>query len=311
MRQKYPYSSELRPKGMNTDYDMAELALAGKMGKVSKFIQVLTAHYKSRLVEVTSGSYISADNSNIKFYQFTPLEKKEQYPAIVYFHGGGFMFPIQRAMMRNSSLYAENCGVKVFLPEYRIVPDVDCDTVVEDCYAMLKYVFEHAAELQVDPNRILIYGDSAGGCLAACVALLNRARNVYPIRGQMLIYPVCDNESDRYPSVEQYKYAVWTKRANESMWRLYFHNGVENLKKFVPMKNECYGLPPAYVEVQEMDILRDEGIAYANKMKRAGVPVECNLVGGSYHGFDAELKSPLVRRIFLHRYDVIRKVQSR
>ena len=73
------------------------------------------------------------------------------------------------------------------------------------------------------------------------------------------------------------------------------------------MKNDCHDLPQAYVEPQEMDVLRDEAIAYANKLKRSGVAVECNLIGGSFHGFDAQLKSPLVKRVFAHRCEVIRR----
>lgn len=307
MKPNYPYSNELKPTLMNTDYDMAELALTGKMKKVVNFIKKQTTHYKSKIANVTQNSYPVADGTKLPFYEFSPKKPKSQYPAILYFHGGGFMFPIQKAMMNNAALYASECNVKVFLPEYRIVPDVTCETVVEDCYSMLEYLFNHAQELHVDPNRVLLYGDSAGGCLAACVAILNRDRADYPLRAQMLLYPVCDNESENYPSIRQYKNAVWTKKANTSMWKLYFHNGVEHIDHVVPMKNDCHGLPPAYVEPQEMDVLRDEAIAYSNKLKLAGVPIECNLIGGSYHGFDAELKSPLVKRVFAHRYDVIRK----
>lgn len=307
MKLKYPYSSELKPTAMNTDYDMAELALTGQMKKVAGFIKMQTAHYKSKIANVTKNTYPAADGTELPFYEFSPREPKSRYPAILYFHGGGFMFPIQKAMMNNAALYASECKVKVFLPEYRIVPDVACETVVEDCYSMLEYVFQHAQELQVDQERVLLYGDSAGGCLAACVAIHNRDRASYPLRAQMLLYPVCDNESEKYPSVDQYQNAVWTKKANASMWKLYFHNGVNDIKHVVPMKNDCHGLPPAYIEPQEMDVLRDEAIAYSNRLKNADIPTECNLISGSYHGFDAELKSPLVKRVLAHRYDVIRK----
>lgn len=75
----------------------------------------------------------------------------------------------------------------------------------------------------------------------------------------------------------------------------------------IPMKNELHDLPPAYIEPQQFDTLRDEAIAYANKLKNAGVDVDLNVISGSYHGFDADLKSPLVKRVFEKRYEVIRK----
>ena len=217
------------------------------------------------------------------------------------------MFPIQKTMMNNSSLYAQNTGVKVFLPEYRLSLDSPCNTTLEDCYSMLKYVFENAEALKVDKNRVFVYGDSAGGCLAAGVALLNRDRDCFPLCAQMLIYPVCDNESWKYESMEKYKDAFWSKNSNEQMWRLYLGRGVKEEAYVVPMKNELHDLPPAYIEPQQFDTLRDEAIAYANKLKNAGVSVEMNLVSGSYHGFDADLKSPLVKRVFQKRYEVIRK----
>ena len=210
MKQPYPYSNELKSVSVNSNYDMAELALSGRLGIAAKFIKKQTTQYKSKIANIRLDSYSASDGATIPFYEFTPKNKQELYPAIIYYHGGGFMFPIQKAMMNNSALYAANCGAKVFLPEYRIAPDVSCNTIIEDCYDMLKYVFEHAEVLHVNPNQVLVYGDSAGGCLAASVTLLNRERNAYPLRAQMLIYPVCDNESDKYPSMEQYKNAAWT-----------------------------------------------------------------------------------------------------
>ena len=303
---KYSYSNELKANSPQTDYDMAKLALSGKMEQSIKFITLPVKHYKAKDVILEKKQYQASDGQSIDFYEFTPLKKEESYPAIIYYHGGGFMFPVQKPMMDNSCLYASQCKVKVFLPEYRYVPKVDCTRLMDDCYEMLSYVFEHAKELHVDPDRVLLYGDSAGGCIAACVALRNRDSDHYPLRGQMLLYPVCDDCSANYPSVDQFPYAVWSKKANASMWKLYFHNGVKNLKDFVPMRNACHDLPPAYVEPQEMDVLRDEAIAYASKLRAAGVPVECNLIGGSFHGFDAQLKSPLVKCVFHHRYKVIR-----
>lgn len=91
------------------------------------------------------------------------------------------------------------------------------------------------------------------------------------------------------------------------MWRLYLERGVENEAYAIPMKNDLHYLPPAYIEPQQMDTLRDEAIAYANKLKNAGVEVKLNVISGSYHGFDADLKSPLVKRVFEKRYEVIKR----
>lgn len=287
--------------------DLEEKVRDGSLAKFAGFFSKQVSFYKSKTAKVRKDTYLSFDNTSIPFYEFTPKREESLYPAMIYYHGGGFMFPIQKAMMNNSSLYAENTGVKVFLPEYRLALDSPCDTTLEDCYAMLRFVFENAEKLKVDKKRVFLYGDSAGGCLAAGIALLNRDRTHYPLCGQMLIYPVCDNERGKYESMEKYKDAAWSKHSNEQMWRIYLSRGVEKETYTIPMKSELHNLPPAYIEPQQFDTLRDEAIAYANKLKNAGVDVDLNVVSGSYHGFDTDLKSALVKRVFEKRYEVIRK----
>lgn len=309
MNVKYPYSKELK-KPIHVDYDIGELIETGKLNKASAIFRRMTAGYRTKRALMSAGCFASEDKTPVRYYEFKPKVPKKTYPAMIYYHGGGFMFPIQKAMMDNSALYAENCGVKVFLPDYRIAPEATCREIMEDCYAMLQYVFTHAEELQVDTERVIIYGDSAGGCLAASTAILNQKRDHFPLRGQMLIYPVCDNQSEKYPSVKEYEYAVWNRKSNISMWKNYLSNVPNAENEYVPIKNICPGLPRAYVEASEMDILRDEAIAYAGRLKRAGVPVECNLVGGTFHGYDSQLKSPLVQRVFQHRYKVIQDLLS-
>lgn len=98
----------------------------------------------------------------------------------------------------------------------------------------------------------------------------------------MLVYPVCDNESGKYASVENYKDAVWSKKANKTMWKTYLKQGTKNIAYVVPIKSDLRNLPPAYIEPQEIDILRDEVVAYADKLKAVGVAVEVNKIPGSY-----------------------------
>ena len=107
-------------------------------------------------------------------------------------------------MMNSSVSYCERLGIKVFLPEYRIHWKI----LWHYHWRLLSHVeicFENAERLGVDKGRVLVYGDSAGGCLAESVTLLNRDRENYHLRGQMLVYPVCDNESEKYASVKNYK----------------------------------------------------------------------------------------------------------
>ncbi|MDL2250736.1 acetyl esterase [Lachnospiraceae bacterium PF1-21] len=308
LKPKYNYSKELKRPITFGHVNMDKAIENGGMLRSASFMKKQTAKYKTNAVQLEKGIYTSFDGKELDFYSFTPREKKNKYPAIIYYHGGGFMFPIQKFMMENSVRYCENLGVKVFLPEYRISLETSCDTIIEDCYEMLEYVFDNADALGIDEEKVIIYGDSAGGCLAESVSLLNRDKKNHPLCGQMLLYPVCDNESDKYPSIEEYKDAVWNKKANEAMWKTYLKHGTKNKKYVVPINDDLNNLPSAYIEPQEIDILRDEAIAYANKLKSAGVKVEVNIIAGSYHGFDSDFKSPLVQRVYEKRYQVIRKM---
>lgn len=309
MKTTYPYSKDLKKPVTFNNIDFEKIILDGKMKSTADFLQKQIQRFKPKGSQVQRMHYTSFDGAQIPYYIFSPRDTSltnSPLPAIIYYHGGGFMFPIQKSMMNNSDLFVTNLGVRVFIPDYRTSLTECCDTIVEDCYEMLHYVFKNAIDLGVDPDRVVLYGDSAGGSLTESVAILNRDRETYPICGQLLAYPVCDNESWKYMSVEKYQYAPWSKTANEQMWRIFLMRGCRDLKKVIPMKNDLHGLPPTYMEPLEIDILRDEALAYSEKLRKANVAVTCNLVKGAYHGYDADLKSPLVKKIFARRYEMIR-----
>lgn len=307
-KQKYPYSKELKRPIAFGNVDMQKAIDSGKMLKSINFMTKPVRKFRTEEAVLSSGKYLSFDDESIPYYLFTPKTEKEKYPAMIYYHGGGFMFPIQEPMMKNSVIYAREMGIKVFLPDMRISLQYPCDTILEDCYGMLKYVFEHAKELRVDTERVFVYGDSAGGSLAASVTQLCRDRDGYKLCGQLLCYPVCDCDSEKYKSVEDYKDAVWSKKANKAMWHTFLRNGTNMPQYVVPMRNSLRGLPKAYVEALEIDILRDEACAYAEKLRSEGVEVVENLIPGAYHGYDADLKSPLVKRSFTARMKFMREI---
>ena len=280
---KYPYSKELKRPMSFGHVDMQKAIDNGGMLKSINFITKPVRKFKTDEVILTQEAYQSFDGEKIPFYLFTPKEKKDKYPAMIYYHGGGFMFPIQKPMMENSVIYTKEMGIKVFLPDFRISLQHSCDTIIKDCFEMLNYVIKYAEELQVDTERVFVYGDSAGGSLAACVTKLCRDKSDYKLCGQMLCYPVCDCESEKYASVEQYKDAVWNKSANKAMWNTFLRNGTKELQYVVPMRNTLQNLPRAYVEPLEIDILRDEAVTYADKLREAGVEVVVILIPGAYH----------------------------
>ncbi len=235
-------------------------------------------------------------------------ENRDVLPAILYLHGGGFLFPLQSMMIQNSRYYAERLNCRVFLPEYRITPEHPFPTPFEDCLASYGYLLEQSGELQIDPNRIILMGDSAGGALAAAVCQKARDKGLPMPILQMLFYPVTDNAMT-HKSMDEYAMGSWSKTANRHMWNMYLKKGDHGQLRFAaPLQSDNFAdLPDSYVEVCEMDCLRDEGIAYAEKMKEAGVMVELHQVDRAYHGYDGHFESPLTQRELARRVAFMRR----
>lgn len=249
------------------------------------------------------------DGYHLKCYSIEKDNGRKNKPAILYFHGGGFVSPLQTVIFDNAVYYAGELDCKVIMPEYRVLPKHPFPTPLNDCYDALKYFVENASKYGINQEKILVYGDSAGGCLAAAVTHMVRDYKLINLAGQMLIYPTVDN-TFAFPSMKTFKLAAWPADSTPSIWRLYLKNGYGNLEKYaVPLKcTEFTGLPTAYVEPQEIDCLRDEAIAYANKLKEAGISTELNIIKGSYHGADADHSSPLIQRVLKHRCEVMSRM---
>ena len=224
---------------------------------------------------------------------------------MLYCHGGGFFLPVQPMMLRLAARYAEELNLRIVLPEYRILPDYPNPYPFRDCLSVLKL-------LQEQGRDYILYGESAGGTLAAGLALWTKTHGGRQAAGQCLIYPVTDNRFSRYPSMRTYSEAAWTLRNHLTMWKEYLKNGKDGLEEYlIPMQApDVSCLPAAYIEPQQMDILRDEAVAYANRLKEAGNVVQLNVPEGSYHGFDVYTSHPFVQSVLQTRMEAMRTMLS-
>lgn len=250
-----------------------------------------------------------SDGSKIACFVIEPEKKSEKLPVMLFCHGGAFFMPVFKTMLMLGARYAKSVNCRVFIPQYRLSLDHPYPVPLTDCRDTLDYIGNNAKELRADMEKLLIYGDSAGGCLAAETAHICRDRGKWMPKGQLLIYPVTDR-SGNYASMEKYRNAVWSAKANQNMWNIYLRNRRTGAKDYaVPMENERFDrLPPAYVEAAEMDCLCDQGLAYAEKMRQAGVPVKTALIPGAYHGYEGNLQSPLVRRVLDSRIKIMKEM---
>lgn len=218
-------------------------------------------------------------------------------PCVYFMHGGGYVFGTYAMDDLRFDFWCQrlNCvGVSV---EYRLAPETPYPGPLEDCYAGLKWVYQHAAELGVDPARLGIGGASAGGGLAAGLALLARDRAEVPLAFQLLIYPMIDDRMTTGSSA--WEVPIWTPRSNNDGWNAYLgalRGGDVPMYAAASRATELAGLPPAYVMVGALDGFLDEDVDYAMRMTHAGVPTELHVYPGGPHGFDGLLPGTQLAR---------------
>ncbi len=208
-------------------------------------------------------------------------------PALVYFHGGGFVIGDLDTSDFRCRLTTEWVGCVVVSVDYRMAPEHIFPAAAEDCYAATAWVAAHAAELRVDPARIAVGGDSAGGNLAAVVALMARDEGTPALMFQLLGYPVTDANFETASYRENAEGHGLSLAQMRWFWDLYVPDLEERSNPLAaPLRAESLaGLPPALVATAEFDPLRDEGEAYARRLAEAGVKVELRRYDGLIHGF--------------------------
>jgi acetyl esterase len=208
-------------------------------------------------------------------------------PALVFFHGGGFVICNLDSHDRQCRILANASGCVVIAVDYRLAPEHKFPAAADDAYAATRYVAEHAAEFGIDPGRIAVGGDSAGGNLAAVVALMARDREGPRLKFQLLIYPLTDFEDDS-PSMRAYARDHFLAREQLDWFMGHYLASPADAR--TPYASPAYaedlrGLPPAMVITAECDPLRDQGEAYARRLQEAGVPVVLKRYEGMIHPF--------------------------
>jgi acetyl esterase/lipase len=219
--------------------------------------------------------------------------------AVLFFHGGGYIFGHIDLFDGPVARYVSASGVPMLSVEYRRAPEHPFPTPLEDAYAALLWLHEHAAELGVDRDRIGVMGDSAGGGLAAGVSLLTRDRVGPALAQQILIYPMLDDRT-RIPDPKLLPFLTWTYDDNITGWGALLGEtaGGDTVSPYgAPARAEdLAGLPPAYIDIGDLDIFRNEDIAYARRLSEAGVPTELHLHPGCPHAFEALAREADVSR---------------
>lgn len=208
-------------------------------------------------------------------------------PILVFFHGGGWVVGDLESHDAPCRALANGAGCIVVAVDYRLAPEHKFPAAADDCYGATKWVVLNAASFGGDPKRIAVGGDSAGGNLAAAVAQMATDRGAPTIKYQLLIYPVTNHAFDTASHKNNAEGYLLTRASMEWFWNHYLSNPNDGENPYAsPLRGQrLSNLPPAWVMTAEFDPLRDEGEAYAKKMKDAGVSVEYTDYKGMIHGF--------------------------
>ncbi|MEU2714283.1 alpha/beta hydrolase [Streptomyces sp. NPDC007205] len=212
-------------------------------------------------------------------------------PLLYYMHGGGMItgnaWSVLPRLLREWAVPLELAVVSV---EFRLAPGAQYPAALDDCYAGLTWVAAHAAGLGIDAGRVVVGGKSAGGGLAAALALLARDRGGPAPIGQLLLCPMLDDRNNTFSGHQMAGIDLWDRTSNATAWRAALGDryGAADLPPYAaPARaTDLSGLPPAYIEVGSAETLRDEDVAYAQAIWRAGGRAELHVWPGAFHGFD-------------------------
>ncbi len=228
---------------------------------------------------------IPGPGGSIPIRVYTP-EGSGPFPVLVFFHGGGWVICDLDSHDGPCRALTNKVGCVTVSVDYRLAPEHKFPAGVEDCFAATKWVSEHAKELNVDANRLAVGGDSAGGNLSAVIAQLARDAGGPKIAFQLLIYPATESELDTYSHKTFTDYFL-TKDDITWFWKQYLRTPADRKDpRIAPaLAKSLKGLPPALIVTAEFDPLRDEGEAYGEKLRAAGVLVSVTRYEGMIHGF--------------------------
>jgi acetyl esterase/lipase len=214
----------------------------------------------------------------------------EPGPAVLHLHGGGMVFGDRFAGIGTVVDWVEQFDAVAVSVDYRLAPESPDPFPVEDAYAALVWTAANASELGIDPGKIIVAGGSAGGGLAAGVALLARDRRGPALAGQVLMYPMLDDRNETVSAHQIDGVGVWDRTSNFTGWNALLGNrrGSDDVSIYAaPGRAENLSdLPPAFIDVGSAEVFRDEDVAYASRLWSQGGVAELHVWPGGFHGFD-------------------------
>lgn len=241
---------------------------------------------------------------------YEPETRRTSSGALIWIFGGGLVTGTAAHVNDVASKFAAELGVLVIAPDYPLAPEHPYPAAIDDCFAALNWIVENAADLHVDPARIAVGGESAGGGLAASVAQRALDSGI-KLSKQVLVAPMLDDRTVQRAEAERRVAVAWSTSSNRFGWSSYLGHDLdrdETRPYAVPARREDLSrLAPAWISVGQIDLFHDEVVEYANKLKDAGVPCELHIIPGAHHAFEVlKPKHPAVRELQQARIQSLR-----
>jgi acetyl esterase/lipase len=248
----------------------------------------------------------------VRVRSYRPVGLDGELPALLYIHGGGMVIGAIESEDARTRAYCLEVGCAAVSVDYRLAPENPHPAPVEDCFAALTWMAANAGELGIDPARIGVYGGSAGGGLAAATALLARDRGGPVLAFQMLLYPMLDDRCDTPSGREVEDVGIfdgWASREGfQALLGDRWESGDVDAYAAPSRATDLAGLPPTWIDVGELDALRDESIDYAKRLLQAGVPTELHINPGCFHASEFFVPDAVSsKRIVAARVDALRR----
>jgi acetyl esterase len=308
----YAIDPELLPwLAMLPEFDLSADVLAGR-AKRDELLALMPKYELPDSVGTRDVVVPGRDGApGIRARIYTPTKEARGLRAgYLHIHGGGFVMGDIDTFEQQPAETAIDGDAIVITPDYRLAPEDPFPAGAEDCYATLEWLVANAEELGVDPNRIAVGGESAGGGLAATVALLARDRQGPKLCFQLLDIPELDDRLDTPSMVEFVDTPLWNRPAAEQSWKYYLSGDPEQvgLEYAAPSRMEdLESLPPAFIATCEFDPLRDEGLIYGQRLLAAGVTAEVHCYPGTFHGSGIVQSAAVTQRMAADKRAALRR----
>ncbi|WP_077101641.1 alpha/beta hydrolase [Mycobacterium terramassiliense] len=295
--------------------DLSDLASARE---TEQLLVMQLPKYDERIALTVQDVVVSAGQhgADVAVRVYAPAERPTLAPALLYLHGGAYVMGGLAMSDFTARLLVERAHITVVAVDYRLAPEHPYPAGLEDSYAALRWAVDNGAAFGIDPTRLGVLGESAGGGLAAALALLTRDRRGPRLAAQFLDAPTVDDRLDTPSMAMLVDTPMWQAVNSPYSWGYYLEGTAEPGSVDVPIYAaparaavaDLAGLPPAFVTAYQIDPTRDEGLDYAHKLIQAGVPTEVHHYAGAFHLSHVIPGTAIAGRMMADRIEAIRRL---